>query len=186
MNRFTHILAAAALALALAVPSSAQAQRRDMPWLLEGYGAYVLVAGDYADLARDGWAAGGLLGYNVVRQVWLMGNFSAYWNDGEGELFDWSNYSYFAMLGYDALAPDMNGDLIFYLGAGAVTFDPDTDVLEQRTYFGLNGGLKLAYNFSQRVAGTLNFAAAVAFSEEDYIGGKTWLFPLGAGLAFRF
>ena len=54
------------------------------------------------------------------------------------------------------------------------------------TYFALNGGLKVVYDFSPHVAGTVDLTVAVAFSEEEFVGGQTWFFPLGVGLAFRF
>jgi len=175
----------AAVFIVLALASPAQAQNRDLPLLIEASGAYVVTTGSYSDLVKNGWGAQGLIGYNFARQAWLMGNFAVNWHEGEGDLPAWQNYSYFGMLGYDALPPNTNGDIIFYVGAGGITFVPDADQVESRTYFGLNGGLKIAYDFSPRMALTLTASAAVAFSEEDFTGGTTWFFPLGAGLAVR-
>lgn len=175
----------ATVVIALVLASSAQAQKRDLPLLIEAAGAYVVTTGSYSDLVKNGWGAQGLIGYNFARQVWLMGNFAVNWHEGEGDLPTWQNYAYFGMLGYDALPPNTNGDIIFYIGAGGVTFVPDIDQVDSRTYFGLNGGLKIAYDFSPRMALTVSASAAVAFSEEDFNGGTTWFFPLGVGLAVR-
>jgi len=175
----------AAVFIVLALASPAQAQNRDLPLLIEASGAYVVTTGSYSDLVKNGWGAQGLIGYNFARQVWLMGNFAVNWHEGEGDLPTWQNYAYFGMLGYDALPPNTNGDIIFYIGAGGVTFVPDVDDIDSRTYFGLNGGLKIAYDFSPRMALTVSASAAVAFSEEDFNGGTTWFFPLGVGLAVR-
>ncbi len=169
----------------LALASSAQAQKRDLPLLIEAAGAYVITTGSYSEFVKNGWGVQGLIGYNFARQVWLMGNFAVNWHEGEGDLPTWQNYAYFGMLGYDALPPNTNGDIIFYVGAGGVTFVPDADQVDSRTYFGLNGGLKIAYDFSPRMALTVTASAAVAFSEEDFNGGTTWFFPLGVGLAVR-
>jgi hypothetical protein len=181
----TRLSIPTAIAIVLALASSAQAQKRDLPLLIEVAGAYVVTTGSYSDLVKNGWGAQGLIGYNFARQVWLMGSFAVNWHEGEGDLPTWQNYAYFGMLGYDALPPNTNGDIIFYAGAGGVRFVPDVDSIEGRTYFGLNGGLKIAYDFSPRMALTVNASAVVAFSEEDFNGGTTWFFPLGVGLAVR-
>lgn len=192
MGSVKHLLAV--IVLALGLTSTAEAQQRAERLLLQGYGGYVFVSG--VDLIDDGWRAGGLLGVAVTSHVWLMGSFSYLWH-GEQEIVGadtltvetvpgWNNRSYFGMLGYDIVPTGMNGNFILFVGAGSVRFDPEADTLETRTYFGLNGGIKIAYDFSRHVAGTLDVAAAVAFSEEEYVGGNTWLFPVGLGLALRF
>jgi hypothetical protein len=170
--------------LGLALPLHAQEVER--PWLLEGAGAYVFLSGDYADIAKNGGAAGGLLGYRFTSRFWLMGSFASQWHEGETDLPSWTNYNYFGMLGYDALEPGFNGDIILYAGAGGVSFDPRVEEQSRRTYFGLNGGLKIVYDFSRQAALTLNAAAIVAFAEQEFIGGSTWLFPVGLGIAFHF
>jgi hypothetical protein len=104
----------------------ARAQEIERPWLLEGSAAYVFVSGGPADVAKDGWAGSGTLGYRVASQLWLMGNFTYYSLDGEGDLPAWKNYGYFGMLGLDVLEPGFNGAVIVHFGAGGITYKRDT------------------------------------------------------------
>lgn len=180
-RRFIPLLALSLLAL----PSTVRAQRAER-LLLQSYGAYVFTSGSYADLVNNGLAVGGLLGLTIGRQVWLMGSFSYTWHDGEGDLFDWRNYGYFGMLGYDVVPPGMNGNMIFFVGAGSLTFDPRSEPLESEAYFALNGGMKIVYDVGRRVAWTLDLALAVALSEGELVGGDAWFLPIGLGLAIRF
>lgn len=176
--------------LLLTFTSTARAQRAF--GLVEGYGAYVLPAGSYTDIVDAGWAAGGLVGLAATPHLWLMGSFTSIWLSGQTDttamldLPGWTNSAYFGMLGYDPVPPNMNGDMIMYVGAGGVTFDPDAPDLESEAYFAVNAGVKFVFHFSRNAAGTLNLAGIVAFADESFVGGTTWFFPLGAGLAIRF
>jgi hypothetical protein len=133
-----------------------------------------------------GWAGSGTLGYRVASQLWLMGNFTYYSLDGEGDLPAWKNYGYFGMLGLDVLEPGFNGAVIVHFGAGGITYKRDTAAASSNTYFALDGGLKIVYDLSRNVSGTLTAAATVAFADEETVGGDSWSFPLGVGLALRF
>ncbi len=171
-------------ALLLLVPISTASAQGVKRVLLQGYGAFVPVRGGL--LVNDGWAAGGLLGVATFPQVWLMGSITYYWLDGAADIPEWNNLGYFGMLGYDIVPPGLNGNMIIFAGAGGVTFEPNVEPVVSETYFALNGGLKVVYDFSPHVAGTVDLTVAVAFSEEEFVGGQTWFFPLGVGLAFRF
>ena len=186
MNR-AKWLAFAVGAMAFAVPGTADAQRVDHPWLLEVYGAHVPTAGDYRDVVKNGWALGGLIGYEVMPRWYVMGNLNVAWFTPEDEVdgFDWTDINYFGMLGFDVTKPVSRADVLVVLGAGGVTFEPRVDGLEERTYFALNGGVKIHYYLSPRAAGTIDVMAALAFSDADFVGRNTWFFPLSLGVAFR-
>jgi hypothetical protein len=152
--------------------------------LLQGYGSHVATSGDLP--LGNGVSASGLLGARVVPHVWLMASYNYAWYGGEGDLPGWKSPSYFGMLGYDIVPSGMNGNWIFYVGAGGVTLDPDSGVFEKSTFFALNGGTKLVYDASRRAAFTVDLGIGVVFTEDKDGGGDTWFYPIGVGIAFRF
>ena len=179
-------LSVAALALALVIPSTAQAQRPEKPWLLEASGAYVWTTGEYADLVKTGWAAGGLVGYAVNPAIYVMGSFNAQWWTAGGDCVlcvDWTNYSYFGMVGYNVGARSSKADVLLILGAGGATFGPDG--ADSQTYFALNSGIRSYFYATPTVAISVHVMASVAFAG-DFVSSTIWSFPLGLGLAFRF
>ncbi len=64
----------AALALVAVLPEVALAQRPERPWVSELSGAYVMTTGGHGDVAKGGWGVGGLLGYALNREFYLLGN----------------------------------------------------------------------------------------------------------------
>jgi hypothetical protein len=172
------------IALLHSASTAAQAQQKARPLLLEAYGAYVFTSGGHN--VNDGWGVGGLVGLTFIPHVWLMGNLGYSWFSGEGSLPNWKTDGYFAMLGYDIVPPGMNGSMIFFVGAGRVTFDQQEEGGASQTFDAFNGGLKVVYDFNPHVSGTLDLGATLALSEGDLVGGDVWYFPLGFGLAFRF
>jgi hypothetical protein len=173
-------------ALLLSVASTAKAQRVERPWYLEGGVAYSWATGDYGSLVRGGWGAGGVVGYETSGNIWLMGSFSATWFKGEADLFDWTNLSYFAMAGFNLAQSEPSYDTVLFLGGGGVTFNPDSDVLDSKTNFGINGGMKIIYYLKPQVGITFNGAAVYVFGSEETIGGDTVILPISLGLALRF
>jgi hypothetical protein len=184
MIRVRH-LAAAAFALTLAVPGLAQAQQPPKPWIVEVSGAYVIPSGDYNALVKNGWGANAFVGYELNPQFVVAGNFNAYWMASEFEIAgDWTNYSYFAMVGFNAAGGVAQGDGYVVLGAGGMTFSQDGG--ESNTNFALSGGFRSYFYFSESVGLSIDAMATVAFTPADTFTGTTWFFPLGAGLVFRF
>lgn len=169
------------VSLGIASRASAQSPRR---LLLQGYGAFVPTSGGLA--LGDGFAVGGSVGIMPVPHLWLLGSANYAWHRGADDLPDWESAAYYGMLGYSPVPVGMNGLMIFYVGAGSVSFEPQSSELPSEKYFAINGGIKLVYDFSRHVAGTVDVGAAVAFADEDYAGGDVWTYPLGLGLALRF
>ena len=177
-----HLLLLVALvSLGIADTASAQAPRR---FLVQAYGAYVPVSGDLA--LGDGWSVIGTLGIMPLPHLWLLGDVGYTWHRGADDSPDWQATSYFGMLGYSPVPLNMNGLLIFYAGAGSMKLDPEAEDSSVRSDFAANLGIKLVYDFGRHVAGTVDVAWAVAFSDNDYVGGEIWAYPFGFGLAVRF
>jgi hypothetical protein len=169
------------MSLGVASDAAAQSPRR---LLLQGYGAYVPTSGSLA--LGDGLAAGGVVGVMPVPHLWLLGSASHAWHRGSDELPDWEYTAYYGMLGYSPVPLEMNGLMIFYVGAGSVRFDPQSSELSAEAYFAMSGGIKLVYDFNRHVAGTVDVGISVALADKDYTGGDVWTYPLGLGLALRF
>jgi hypothetical protein len=178
-------LTLAALALCIVLPAAAQAQRPAKPWLVEISGAYVIPSGDFGRLVKNGWGTGAFVGYSVNPQFVVAGNFNVGWLEGDCALcVDFTNYGYFAMVGYNGAAGVSKGDAYVLIGAGGVTFSPKEG--ESQTNFAMNGGVRTYFNLSPSVALAIDLMAVVAFTPADTFTGTTWFFPLGVGLAFRF
>ncbi len=171
------------LALVLLCPSnaSAQAPRR---LLIQGYWAYVPTSGGLP--FGDGYQVGGVLGIMPLPHVWIMGSGTYAFHDGVGTSPNWDNAGFWGMLGYSPVPLDMNGLMILYIGAGGVRFDQEAGEIATATYFAMTGGMKLVYDFSRNVGGTLDLGVGVALSGDGPIGADMWTFPLGIGVALRF
>ena len=167
--------------LCVASSASPQTPRR---LLIQGYWAYVPTSGGLP--FGDGYALGGVLGVMPLPHLWVMGSGTYTWHDGVGTTPNWDNAGYWGMLGYSPVPLDMNGLLILYAGAGGVRFDQEVGEIPTETYLALTGGMKLVYDFSRNVGGTLDLAVQIALSGDGPVGGDTWTFPLGLGVALRF
>ena len=173
-------------AILVSVASTAQAQSVENPWYLEGAVSYSWATGDYGALVKGGFGAGGVVGYETNGNIWLMGSFNATWFKGEANLIDWTNLSYFAMAGFNLAQHERSYDAVMFLGGGGVTFSPDSDSIDSKTNFGINGGMKIIYYFKPQIGLTFTGAAAYVFASEDTVGGDTVILPITLGLAFRF
>ncbi len=179
-----RVLILVAAFLVLGLSSTARAQRAER-FLLQGYGGYVYTPDCCQDFIDHGTVAGGLVGVAVTARVWLMGSYSYYWHGGEDGLESWNNQSYLGMLGYDIVPQNSNGNMILFAGAGMFRFENGSDAFDTSSYPALSAGIKVVYDFSRRVAGTVDVGLSVAFAENEFIGGDTWLLPMTLGLAFR-
>lgn len=179
-----RIITSGVLALVwLASATPALAQRAEK-FVLRAGGSYVLAGGGTP--IDDGPAAGGTLGINFLPHAWLLGGYSYMWLEGEDDTARWDAQAIVGMLGYDIVPTGMNGNWIFYAGAGTIRFDPDSAALGRRSYLVLSVGTQLVYDFSRHVAASLELGVGVALADEPPVRGDVWLFPLGLGLALRF
>jgi hypothetical protein len=175
------LLALLALVLLCTSSASAQSPRRV---LIQGHWAYVPTSGGLP--FGDGYALGATLGLMPLPHIWIMGSGTYSWHGGVGSSPNWDNVGYWGMLGYSPVPLDMNGLMIFYAGAGGARFDQESGQVATETYFALTGGMKLVYDFSRHVGGTIDLGVNVALSGDSDLGSDTWTFPLGVGLALRF
>lgn len=67
-----------------------------------------------------------------------------------------------------------------------MTFDVE-GAPEGLTYFAINAGAKLSYNFNRQFAVVLSPQGDIAFSDEDELGtSNAWVWPLTAGVRINF
>ena len=180
------LLLAAAGAAALGAPL--RAQQPPTTVFFEARGGGVTPTFGIADVAKTGTALGATLGFRPSPRWVLM----AEYDDGSHKdkatgLVDITTRHYMAKVGYSLTGPRERGwDAIINLGAGAVGFDVE-GAPEQFTYFAINAGAKLAYNFNRSVAFVLSPQGDIAFSKkEELTTTNAWVWPFTAGLRVNF
>jgi hypothetical protein len=177
-----------ALALAVLIPSTAEAQRLDKRFLVEISGAWVPTFGEWGRQVNSGWGAGGLLAYGIKPALYVAANFNSVWwkSDAVCALCtDYTNFTYFGMIGYNPAAYNAQYDGLLLIGAGATTFKPEGG--ESTTRFSMNGGFRGYFWMSPSVGIGIDFMASVAFVDDTVFATSTvWSFPIGVGLAFKF
>ncbi len=180
------------------LPSAAMAQLN-----FEARGGAGIPAGDLADLTDVGGTAGAGIGYWVHPRVNLRldGDVDILTAAESGGLPDLRLWHYNG--GIEASLLDRSRTrwkLLTNVGAGATTIDSDefggTDLT--RTYFALNGGLKVGYDVSDNVNFFVGGQAYLTFADEDDLRplstlapelnganiDQLWSFPVYAGIRF--
>lgn len=153
---------------------------------VEGRVGAVVPTFDIADVATTGPAFGATVGYQATPRIVLMGEFDYGMHEDEATgTVDINTLHYIAKVGYSLTGPRERGwEALVNLGAGAVTFDADGG--ESNTYFAINAGAKIAYNFSPRLAVVVSPQGDIAFTDEDETGSSSaWVWPLTAGLRLK-
>lgn len=186
MKRLLRRAPLPALVLLLGLSSNATAQATERPWSIQFTGGIVLPTGEYATSTNPGLGLAGSVGYALTPDWSLLASFNAGFLEGDlGP--DWNIYTYFLKAAYDTGEGDTKWRILVPLGAGAVTFAPDSDAISSSTYLGLNSGLMFQYYLNPRLAFTFDGLVTFVFASKSEIGSDTlWLFPLGAGLLLRF
>jgi hypothetical protein len=172
--------------LALGAPLAAQ--QSAPPLFFEARGGVVAPTFDIADVAQTGGALGATIGYQLDPRWVLMGEFDygMHHDEPTGNV-DIKTLHYMAKLGYSLTGPRERGwEAAVNLGAGAVGFDvegaPGTN-----TYFAINAGAKLIYNFNRSVGFVLSPQGDIAFSKKSELTtDNAWVWPVTAGLRVRF
>ena len=186
MIRKTLGLSALCLSLALATPARGQTVSR---LFLEVRGGAVVPTFDIADVATTGGGYGGTLGYHLNNRFTVLGEFdTGLHQDKATSTVDITTRHYMAKLGYQ-LTPsrDIGWDVAVNLGAGAVSFKADVPNASTDTYFAINAGAKITYNFSARIGLVLSPQGDIAFSDKNTLGSSTaWVWPFSAGLRIKF
>ncbi len=182
MKQLLNILGA----LAIASPLAAQYPTR--AFFVEGRGGAVVPTFDIADVAKTGTDFGGTIGYQIGPRLVLMGEFDyGMHKDKATGNTDINTLHYMGKVGYRLTAPREKGwEFLVNLGAGAVTFDVD-GAPKKLTYFAINAGAKLAYNFGPSFALVLSPQGDIAFSKKSALTTtNAWVWPVTAGLRVRF
>jgi hypothetical protein len=182
----SKLLTLAALgALALAKPLTAQ---RPVPKVfVEALGGAVVPTFDIADVAKTGGAFGLTAGFHLNRRWVAMAEFDYGMHKNKGGTADITTAHYLAKIGYSLTGPRESGwEAVANLGAGAVTFDVQ-GAPKSYTYFAINAGAKLAYNFNRSVALVLSPQGDIAFAKKSELTTtNAWVWPFAAGFRVRF
>ena len=184
MNRFRPLASAVALALA----SPLAAQQAAPGFFIEGRGGAVVPTFAIADVAKAGGSVGVTLGLRAAPRWVVMGEFDYGMHKDKGTgLVDINTLHYMAKLGYSPTGPRERGwEALVNLGVGAVSFDVE-GASEKLTYFAINAGAKLAYNFNRSVAFVVSPQGDIAFSKKDELTTtNAWVWPVTAGLRVNF
>lgn len=173
---------------ALVIVSPLAAQYPTRTFFIEGRGGAAVPTFDIADVAKTGADLGGTIGYQLGQRLVLMGEFDYGKHQGKATgTTDINTLHYMGKVGYLVTRPRAKGwDFLVNLGAGAVTFDVD-GAPKKFTYFAINAGAKLAYNFSPSFALVLSPQGDIAFSKKSTLTTtNAWVWPFTAGLRVRF
>jgi hypothetical protein len=179
----TKYIVAAATVLLAAGPATAQTPKL----FVEGLGGAVVPTFDIADVAKTGGAYGAALGVRLSPRWVLMGEFDyGMHKDKATESVDINTSHYMGKLGYSLTGPRAKGwEAIVNLGAGAVSFD--IEGADKYTYFAINAGAKLSYNFNRTFAFVLSPQGDIAFSKEaELTTDNAWVWPVTAGVRINF
>jgi hypothetical protein len=153
---------------------------------VEGLGGAVVPTFDIATTAKTGAMFGATVGY-VLNPRWvLMGEFDyGHHTAKASSSITINTLHYMAKLGYSLTGPRARGwEVLVNLGAGAVGFDVAGST---KTYLAINAGAKITYNFSRHVGFVISPQGDIAFSKKaDLNTTNSWVWPVSAGLRFRF
>jgi hypothetical protein len=158
-----------------------------MPRLfVEGLGGAAVPTFDIANTAKTGAMFGATVGY-VLNPRWvLMGEFDYGHHTAKASSAVKINTLHFmAKLGYSLTGQREQGwEALVNLGAGAVGFDVAGTT---KTYFAINAGAKITYNFSRNLGFVISPQGDIAFSKKaDLNTTNAWVWPVSAGLRIRF
>jgi hypothetical protein len=172
----------------LALTAPLAAQEPATKFFVEGLGGAVVPTFDIADVAKTGGAFGAAIGYRVTPRWVVMGEFDyGMHKDKATGSVDINTLHYMAKVGYSLTGPRERGwEAIVNLGVGAVGFDVE-GAAQTNTYFAINAGAKIAYNFNRSFAFVLSPQGDIAFSDEDELTTtNAWVWPFTAGLRVNF
>ena len=155
---------------------------------VEARGGAVTPTFGIADVAKTGSALGFTIGVRPNPRWVLFAEYDdgSHKDEATGDV-DITTRHYMAKVGYSLTGPRERGwEAVVNLGAGAVGFDVE-GAPEQFTYFAINAGAKLAYNFNRSLAFVFSPQGDIAFSkEEEVTTTNAWVWPFTAGLRVNF
>ena len=186
MRRYAICTLFAALLLSVGSITEAAAQSDTHRWSAQLSAGFVLPVGEFANTTNPGFGFAGTIGYSINSRWTLLGAFSGGSLKGTPGP-DWNIYSYLLKAALDTGEKRTHWRIMVPLGAGAVTFDPQSEAISTNTYFAVNSGLMFHYYFNPRMAVTLDALATLVFTSQTDLGTDyVWLFPFAAGFLVRF
>ena len=175
--------------LLAARPAQAQGSSSTSPaFFIEGLGGAVIPTFDIANDIKTGAMFGATVGYQLDPDWTLMAEFDyGHHKDKPTNSVTIKTLHYMAKLGYSLTGPRERGwDAMVNLGAGAVTFD-GFGAAGTKTYFAINAGAKITYNFSPTVGFVISPQGDIAFSKKAEVNTtNAWVWPVSAGLRIKF
>jgi len=185
MRRYASRTLIAALLISVGSITEATAQSDAHRWSTQLSAGLVLPGGKFATTTNPGFGFAGTIGYALNPKWTLLGAFNAgYLKGSPGP--DWNTYAYLLKAAYDTGKEGAKWRIMVPLGAGAVTFDPQSEAISANTYFAMNSGLMFRYYFNPRMAVTLDALATLVFTSQNDLGTDyVWLFPFAAGFLVR-
>ena len=166
----------------------APAQESAPRFFVEGLGGAVVPTFDVSDVAKSGAAVGSSAGLSAQRSLGGDGRVRLREPQGRGHQFG----------GHQHPALHGQGGILAHRAAREGLgghreprgrrrgFDVD-GAPDSFTYFAINAGAKLAYNFNRSFAFVLSPQGDIAFSDEAELGTtNAWVWPVTAGLRFSF
>ena len=172
----------------LALTARLTAQEPATTFFVEGLGGAMVPTFSIADVAKTGWALGAAVGYRLNPRWVLIGEFDyGRHKDKATGSSTIKTLHYIAKLGYSLTGPRERGwEATVNLGAGAVGFDIQ-GAPKTHTYFAINAGAKIAYNFNRSFALVLSPQGDIAFSKKSELTTtNAWVWPFTAGLRANF
>jgi len=186
MRRHLLSLLIASLLLVVGPVTQAAAQADAHRWSIQASAGMVFPIGKFADTTNPGFGFAGSLGYSINSRWTLLAAFNGTSLKGEPSP-DWNVYSYLLKAAFDTSEEGARWRILVPLGAGAVTFDPQSEAIPSYTYPAVNTGLMFQYHFHPQIAVTFDALATLAFTSQNDLGTDfVWLLPLAAGILARF
>jgi hypothetical protein len=186
MRRYVSCTLIAAFLLVVASVTEAAAQADSHRWSVQLSAGMVFPIGKFANTTNPGFGFAGTLGYSISSRWTLLGAFNGGSLKGEPSP-DWNVYSYLIKAAFDTGEEGAKWRIMVPLGAGAVTFVPQSEAIPSYTYPAVNTGLMFQYHFNPRIAVTLDALATLALTSQNDLGTDfVWLFPFAAGFLVRF
>lgn len=183
--RFTLITLAG---IALMPVQSVRAQATTSKVFVEALGGAMVPTFDIANTAKTGSMVGGTIGLSLSPRLALMGEFDyGMHKDKATGNVSIKTLHYIGKLGYSLTGPREKGwEAALNLGAGAMSFDVD-GAPSVKTYFAINAGAKLTYNFSHSLGFVISPQGDIAFTKKaDLNTTNAWVWPISAGFRLKF
>ena len=174
---------------AAAAPLAAQ-YSSSPKFFVEGLAGAAIPTFDIANTAKTGSVFGGAVGLQLNPKWVLMGEFDdGMHKDKATGLVDIKTLHYIGKVGYMLTEQSDHGwEALVNLGAGAMSFKVGpSGTATTKTYFAINAGAKITYNFSRSVGFVLSPQGDIAFTKTaDLNTTNAWVWPITAGIRIRY